>query len=77
MFFPQAREPSASMQLDWTQGKMLEVAIAGQACLGLLCHAVLPNPKWQWTVPCLSESLLSLRRGARKKRSGLSACNLG
>lgn len=59
VFFPQAREPAASMQLDWTHAAELGVIVAGQKWEALLCHAVLPYSNWQWAVPCRSESMLS------------------
>lgn len=63
VFFPQAREPGASLQLDWTHAAELEVMIAGQRWEQLLCHAVLPYSNWEWAVPCRSESMLSLKCG--------------
>jgi hypothetical protein len=63
VFFPQAREPGASVQLDWTHAAELGVIIAGEKWEQLLCHAVLPYSNWEWAVPCRSESMLSMRRG--------------
>jgi len=63
VFFPQAREPGASLQLDWTHVAELGVIVAGQPWEQLLCHAVLPYSNWEWAVPCRSESMLSLRHG--------------
>lgn len=63
VFFAQAREPGASLQLDWTHGAELGVTMAGQKWEQLLCHAVLPYSNWQWAVPCRSESMLSMRHG--------------
>lgn len=63
VFFPQAREPAAALQLDWTHVAELEVTVAGQRWEHLLCHAVLPYSNWQWAVPCRSESMLSLKGG--------------
>ena len=63
VFFPQAREPGASVQLDWTHVAELGVIVAGQKWEQLLCHAVLPYSNWQWAVPCRSESMLSMRLG--------------
>ncbi len=63
VFFPQAREPGESLQLDWTHGAELGVTIAGQKWEQLLCHAVLPYSNWEWAVPCRSESMLSMRVG--------------
>ena len=63
VFFPQAREPGASLQLDWTHAAELGVIVAGQKWEQLLCHAVLPYSNWEWAVPCRSESMLSMRQG--------------
>lgn len=63
VFFPQAREPGRSLQLDWTYANDLGVKIAGEAFPHLLCHAVLPYSNWEWAVPCRSESFLSLKAG--------------
>lgn len=63
VFFPQAREPGQSVQIDWTHVSELEVVVAGERWEHLLCHAVLPYSNWQWAVPCRSESLLSLTSG--------------
>src|SRR5690606_40670466 len=63
VFFPQAREPGASVQLDWTHGAELGVTIGGEKWEQLLCHAVLPYSNWQWAVPCRSESMVSMRHG--------------
>jgi len=65
VFFPQAREPGASLQLDWTHVAELGVIVAGQKWEHLLCHAVLPYSNWQWAVPCRSESMLSMRHGSQ------------
>lgn len=73
VFFPQAREPGASLQLDWTHAGELGVVIAGQRWEGLLCHAVLPYSNWQWAVPCRSESLLSLKHGGQAALWALGA----
>jgi hypothetical protein len=66
IFFPQVREPGQSMQFDWTHAKELQVRIAGEPFAHLLTHAVLPYSNWEWAVPCLSESVLSLKRGAQR-----------
>jgi len=63
VFFPQAREPAAALQLDWTHVAELEVTVGGQRWEHLLCHAVLPYSNWQCAVPCRSESMLSLKGG--------------
>ena len=63
VFFPQVREPGASVQVDWTHAHKLGVTIAGAAYPHLLCHVVLPYSNWEWALPCLSESGLSLKLG--------------
>jgi len=73
VFFPQARAPGASLQLDWTHAGELGVVIAGHAWDGLLCHGVLPYSNWQWAVPCRSESMLSLKLGAQAALWALGA----
>jgi hypothetical protein len=65
VFFPQEREPAASMQLDWTNANELEVTIAGVAHPHLLCHSILPYSNAEWALPCQSESSLSLKAGAQ------------
>lgn len=63
VFFPQARDPGQSLQIDWTHVAELKVVVAGEPWEHLLCHAVLPYSNWEWAVPCRSESLLSLKTG--------------
>lgn len=63
VFFPQAREPGRSVQLDWTHAHKLGVRIGGEVFAHLLCHVVLPYSNWEWAVPCRSESFLSLKAG--------------
>ena len=63
VFFPQVRDPGASVQLDWTHAHQLGVTLAGVAYPHLLCHVVLPYSNWEWAVPCQSESGLSLKTG--------------
>lgn len=63
VFFPQARDPGASVQVDWTHAEELLVTLGGAAFPHLLCHTVLPYSNWQWALPCRSESLLSLKSG--------------
>ena len=63
VFFPQIREPGASVQVDWTHANKLGVTLAGVAYPHLLCHVVLPYSNWEWAVPCQSESGLSLKLG--------------
>ena len=63
VFFPQVREPGASVQVDWTHAHKLGVTLAGVAYPHLLCHVVLPYSNWEWAGPCQSESGLSLKTG--------------
>ena len=63
VFFAQVHEMGACIQTDWTNANELGVTIAGEAFLHLLCHSVLPFSNWEWAIPCLSESVLSLKRG--------------
>lgn len=63
VFFSQVIEPGRSIQVDWTHADELGVTLAGVPFDHLLCHAVLPFCNAQWAVPCLSESLLSLKVG--------------
>ena len=63
MFFPQAREPGRSVQLDWTHANDLAVRIGGEAFTLLLCHVVLPYSNREWAVPSCSESFLLLEAG--------------
>ena len=63
VFFPQAREPGESLQLDWTHAAELGVTIAGQKWEQLLCRAVLPYSNCERAAPCRSESMLSMRVG--------------
>lgn len=65
VFFPQEREPGASLQVDWTNANELEITIGGEAYPHLLCHAVLPYSNAEWAIPCQSESLLSLKLGVQ------------
>ena len=51
------------IQTDWTNANELGVTIAGEAFAHLLCHSVLPYSNWEWAIPCLSESALSLKSG--------------
>jgi transposase len=63
VFFSQEWEPGRALQLDWTRCNELAVTVAGAPFDHLLCHSVLPYSNWNWASVCLSESLLSLRRG--------------
>ncbi len=63
VFFPQVRDPGASVQVDWTHAHKLGVTLAGAPYPHLLCHTVLPYSNWEWAVPCQSESSLSLKLG--------------
>jgi transposase len=61
VFFPQVHEPGECIQTDWTNANVLKVTINGQPFDHLLCQSVLPYCNWEWAIPCLSESGLSLR----------------
>ena len=63
VFFAQVHEPGECIQTDWTNANELGVTIAGAAFPHLLCHSVLPYSNWEWALPCLSESGLSLKTG--------------
>jgi transposase len=63
VFFAQKHEPGECLQTDWTNANELEVTIAGVLFAHLLCHSVLPYSNWEWAIPCLSESGLSLKSG--------------
>ncbi|HEY1794046.1 MAG TPA: IS21 family transposase [Opitutaceae bacterium] len=63
VFFAQVHEPGECIQTDWTNANELGVTIAGDAHPHLLCHSVLPYSNWEWAIPCLSESVLSLKGG--------------
>lgn len=63
VFFAQTHAPGECLQTDWTCAKELCVTIAGEAFPHLLCHCVLPYSNWEWAIPCLSESMLSLKSG--------------
>ncbi|MCP4203413.1 MAG: transposase family protein, partial [bacterium] len=57
--------PGEAMQTDFTWATELEITIAGEPFVHLLCHSVLPYSNWEWATPCLSESLSALRRGVQ------------
>lgn len=63
VYFPQVHEPGECIQTDWTNANELKVTINGEPFDHLLCQSVLPYCNWEWAIPCLSESGLSLRRG--------------
>ena len=63
VFFAQVHEMGECVQTDWTNADELRVTIASVAYPHLLCHSVLPYSNWEWAIPCLSESVLSLKRG--------------
>jgi hypothetical protein len=65
VFFAQEHRPGEAMQTDFTSANELAITIAGEAFDHLLCHSVLPYSNWEWATPCLSESLLALRRGVQ------------
>lgn len=68
LYFPQVRTPGECLQFDWTRVKPKDFAItiAGDAYDHMLAHAVLPYSNWEWAVPYLSESALSLKRGVQE-----------
>jgi len=63
IWLPQQHRPGEAMQTDFTSASSLGVRIGGEGFGHLLCHSVLPYSNWQSAVVCLSESMLSLRRG--------------
>lgn len=77
VFFAQVIEPGQSIQVDWTHADELGVTLAGQPFAHLLCHAVLPFSNVQWAVPCLSESLLSLKIGLQDALHAFGGAPLG
>lgn len=66
ILLPQEHRPGEAMQTDFTEGKSLGVAIAGEAFDHLLCQSVLPFSNWQSVVVCGSESMLALRGGVQE-----------
>ena len=64
--FAQVREPGHSLQFDWTHAEELGITIGGVPYPHLLAHAVLPYSNWEWAVPCMSESVLSLKFGVQE-----------
>lgn len=65
VFFAQEHRPGEAMQTDFTWASELEITIAGEPFVHLLCHSVLPYSNWEWATPCFSESLSALRRGVQ------------
>ncbi len=65
VFFSQQHRPGEAAQTDFTHAKELGVTILGVAFVHMLCHFVLPYSNWESVTVCLSESLLSLRRGVQ------------
>ena len=65
VFFSQQHRPGEAAQTDFTHAKELGVTIVGVAFVHMLCHFVLPYSNWESVTVCLSESLLSLRRGVQ------------
>lgn len=63
VFFAQSHEPGECIQTDWTHASELGVTIEGRPFEHWLCHSVLPFSNWEWAIPCLSESGMSLRIG--------------
>jgi len=65
VFFSQEHKPGEAGQTDFTQATELGVTILGVALVHMLCNFVLPYSNWQSVTVCMSESLLSLRRGVQ------------
>jgi transposase len=65
VFFSQEHRPGEAAQTDYTHATELGVTILGVAFVHMLCNFVLPYSNWQWVTVCMSESLLSLRRGVQ------------
>lgn len=65
VFFSQQHRPGEAAQTDFTHAKELGVTILGVPFVHMLCHFVLPYSNWESVTVCLSESLLSLRRGVQ------------
>jgi hypothetical protein len=65
VFFSQEHRPGEAAQTDFTHATELGVTIGGVALGHMLCHFVLPYSNWEWATVCMSESLLSLRRGVQ------------
>jgi hypothetical protein len=74
IFFAQERLPGQEMQLDWTDGKTLEVMIGGLPYKHKLCHVVLPYSNWECVSVCFSESFISLRHGLQKALYEAGGC---
>lgn len=65
VFFSQLHRPGEAAQTDFTHGDELGVTVVGEVFPHLLCNFMLPYSNWQSVTACLSESLLSLRRGVQ------------
>ncbi len=65
IFFAQLHRPGEAAQTDFTNGNELEVTIAGEQFLHLLCHFVLPYSNWQCATICKSESMAAIKRGVQ------------
>jgi hypothetical protein len=65
VFFSQEHRPGEAAQTDFTHATELAVTILGIALVHMLCNFVLPYSNWQSVTVCMSESLLSLRRGVQ------------
>jgi transposase InsO family protein len=66
VFFAQEHRPGEAMQTDFTWGTELQVTIAGEPFVHLLCHVVLPYSNWEWATVCQSESLAAIRHGVQE-----------
>ena len=64
--FPQEHRPGEAMQTDFTNCDELRVTIGGESYPHLLCHSVLPYSNWEHATPCLSESLIAMKRGVQR-----------
>ena len=64
--FGQEHRAGEAAQTDFTWASELDVTIAGQVFLHMLCVMVLPYSNWQWATVCLSESMAALRKGVQR-----------
>ncbi len=62
----QCHRPGEAAQTDFTSTNELQITIAGQLFVHLLCVFVLPFSNWRWATVCLSESLAAIRRGVQR-----------
>lgn len=64
--FAQKHLPGEAIQTDFTWATKLEITIAGEPFIHMLCNVVLPYSNWQWVTVCRSESLSALKRGVQE-----------